>query len=120
MLRNIPVGGSGRKSKYTKRDQPSIEIPQFNHHQPFLHVKKKEFVGFYCDSSLSGIAVGNHFGSLPEIHGNMVLLFRSFPPIGSSDFHDGSFQQDNLRISWWISCHNGYRHFCLKLFMHHI
>ncbi|CAN6913476.1 unnamed protein product [Brassica oleracea] len=39
-LRNISIGGSGRKIKRTQRDQLSVEIQQVNHHQPFSHVPK--------------------------------------------------------------------------------
>ncbi|ESQ55284.1 hypothetical protein EUTSA_v10027080mg [Eutrema salsugineum] len=112
-LRNIPIGGSCRKSKRPKMDQPSVsqvvsvEIQQANHHQPLLHTqetnefvgsfaqKTKEFVGSFGSSS--SVVVENHFGSLPEIHGDMVTNvppIQSFPPMEAFDFSDVSFRQD--------------------------
>ncbi|CAN8325446.1 unnamed protein product [Cochlearia groenlandica] len=96
-LRNIPVGGSGRKTKRTKLDQPSIsnmvsiEIQQLNNYrQPFLHVQEtNDFRG----SSSSD--VGNIFSSLSEIYGDMLLPSRNFRPIMDRlDFSDVSLQQD--------------------------
>ncbi|ESQ55285.1 hypothetical protein EUTSA_v10026815mg [Eutrema salsugineum] len=104
-LRNIPIGGSGRKTKRQKIDQPSlsqmvsVEIQQINHHQPFLHVQEtNEFVGSFGGSS-SVVAVGNHFGSFSEIHGDMVLPIRTIRPLMDRlDFSDGSFNQDYFDV----------------------
>ncbi|XP_024014294.1 dof zinc finger protein DOF4.4 [Eutrema salsugineum] len=103
-LRDIPIGGSGRKTKRPKINQPSVsqvvsvEIQQVNHHQPFLHVQEtNEFTGT-SDSSSTVVPVGNHFSSLPEIHGDMVLPVQSFPPLDCLDFFDGSFYQDYCDI----------------------
>ncbi|WZY69062.1 hypothetical protein YC2023_001302 [Brassica napus] len=41
-VRNVSIGGSGRKIKRTQRDQPFVEIQQVNHHQPFSHVQKTQ------------------------------------------------------------------------------
>ncbi|KAL0737968.1 hypothetical protein Bca4012_014178 [Brassica carinata] len=97
-LRNIPIGGSGRKAKRPKIDQPSAEIQQVNHHQPFLHCQQaNEFVGsFGGSSSSSDVVVGNHFG-LHEIHGDMVNNappVRSFPPMEALNISDISFRRD--------------------------
>ncbi|CAH2051422.1 unnamed protein product [Thlaspi arvense] len=96
-LRNIPIGGSSRRSRSPKMDQPSgsVEVQQVNHHQPFLHVQEtNEFVGSF-DGSSSAV-VGNHFG-LPEIHADMVtnvLPIRSFPPMEALDYSDLSFRKN--------------------------
>ncbi|CAA7054602.1 unnamed protein product [Microthlaspi erraticum] len=92
--RNIPVGGRSRKAKRAKVDQPSVpqvvsvEIQQVNHPQPIV-------IG---GSSSSAVAVGNHFGSLPEINGEMVLPFQSYPQMDHLDFSLGLFQQDYYNI----------------------
>ncbi|KAF8101352.1 hypothetical protein N665_0206s0032 [Sinapis alba] len=92
-LRNIPIGGSGRKAKRPKTDQPSAEIQHVNQNQPFLHGQEtNEFVG----SSSSDVVVGNHFG-LHEIHGdvvNSVPPVRSFPPMEALNISDVSFRQN--------------------------
>ncbi|CAH8368306.1 unnamed protein product [Eruca vesicaria subsp. sativa] len=67
-LRNIPIGGSGRKPKRSKIDQQSAEIQQVNHH---------EFGRSFGGSS--DAVVENHFG-LHEIHSDMVT---NVPPVGS-------------------------------------
>ncbi|CAA7054598.1 unnamed protein product [Microthlaspi erraticum] len=91
-LRNIPIGGSCRKAKRQKMDHPSVsqlvsvETEQVNHHQPL-------FSGGSSSAS-PVVAVGNHFGSLHEIHGDMVLPVRSFGQVDRLDFSNGSFQQD--------------------------
>ncbi|KAG2291519.1 hypothetical protein Bca52824_038188 [Brassica carinata] len=100
-LRNIPIGGSGCKKKSTTIDQPfvsqavSAEIQQVSRRrQPFLHAQEtNQFVESFGGSS-SGFDVDNHVGSFPEIRGDGVLPFQSFPPMDRSYFHDGLFQQD--------------------------
>lgn len=99
-LRNIPIGGSGRKTKRPKIDQPSAEIQQVNHNQPFSHGQDtNEFVGSFGGSSTSSDVVdGNHFGNLHEIHGDMLNKapdpVRSFPPMEALNISDVSFRQD--------------------------
>ncbi|ESQ46517.1 hypothetical protein EUTSA_v10000420mg, partial [Eutrema salsugineum] len=66
MLRDIPIGGSGQTNEFTGSS----------------------------DSFSTVVPVGNHFGSLPEIHGDMGLPVQSFPPLDCLDFSDGSFYQD--------------------------
>ncbi|KAH0915152.1 hypothetical protein HID58_029598 [Brassica napus] len=66
-LRNIPIGGSGRKKKSTMIDQPfvsqavSAEIQQVSRRrQPFLHAQKtNQFVEYFGGSSY-GFDVDNH------------------------------------------------------------
>ncbi|KAF3513833.1 hypothetical protein F2Q69_00009289 [Brassica cretica] len=103
-LRNIPIGGSGRKKKSTTIDQPfvshavSAEIQQVSRRrQPFLHAQEtNQFVESFGGSS--GFDVDNHVGSFPEIRGDGVLPFQSFPPMDRSYFHDGLFQQDYYNV----------------------
>ncbi|ESQ56239.1 hypothetical protein EUTSA_v10027456mg [Eutrema salsugineum] len=105
-LKEIPIGGSGHKTKRPKINQPSVsqvvsvDIQQVNHNQPFLNVQEtNNFVGTFGPSSSSSIvAVGNHFGSLPEIHGDMVLPIRSVPPMNRLEFSEGSFHQDYFDV----------------------
>ncbi|CAA7054597.1 unnamed protein product [Microthlaspi erraticum] len=104
-LRNIPIGGSSRKSKRAKVDQPSVsqvvsvEIQQVNHHQPLLHVQEtNELVESFGGSSSTVVSVGSNFGSLPETHGEMVLPFRSLPPMDRLNFSVGSFQQNYYAV----------------------
>ncbi|XP_033142751.1 dof zinc finger protein DOF4.4 [Brassica rapa] len=96
-LRNIPIGGSGRKTKRPKIDQPSAENQQVNNHQPFLHGQEtNEFVGTFNGSSSSDVVAGNHFG-FHEIHGamvNNVPPVRSFPPMEALNISDVSSRQD--------------------------
>ncbi|KAJ0239389.1 hypothetical protein HA466_0230410 [Hirschfeldia incana] len=99
-LRNVPIGGSGRKVKRNISDQPSFsqvvsaENQQVSHHQPFLHDQEtNEFVG---SSSSAAVVGGNHFGSLPQFHGDMatnVPPFGSLPPTEALNISDVSFQQ---------------------------
>ncbi|CAA7054601.1 unnamed protein product [Microthlaspi erraticum] len=117
--RNIPIGGKGHKAKRAKVDQPSVsqvvsvEIQQVNHHQPLLN-------GGSSSSSSTVVAVG----SLPEIHGDVVLPTRSLPQMDHLDFSVGSFQQNcydvgsndlignpfiNQSIGTHVDNHNGYR-----------
>ncbi|XP_013647345.2 dof zinc finger protein DOF4.4-like [Brassica napus] len=97
-LRDIPIGGRARKIKRTSIDQPSVSqvasvIQQVNHHHPFSHVREtNEFLEPFCGSS-SSVAVGNHFSSLPEIHGDMVFPIQTIPPMDRFDLFDGSFNQ---------------------------
>lgn len=104
-LRNIPIGGSCRKTKRPRIDPPSVsqvvsvEIQQVSHHQPFLHVQEtNEYRGsFGGSSSSSAVVVGNHYGSLPEIHGDIVTNvtpIRSYRPMEALDFSEGSFRHD--------------------------
>lgn len=92
-LRNIPVavGGSGR--------QPSVAqvVPV---DQPIFHDQEtNDFLGTIGRSSSSAAAaVGNHLGSLPGTHGDVVLPVRSLPPVDRSDFNDGSFPQGYYHI----------------------
>ncbi|CAF2070198.1 hypothetical protein F2Q70_00034714 [Brassica cretica] len=92
-LRDIPIGGRARKIKRTSIDQPSVSqvlsvVQQVNHHQPFLHAQEtNEFLGTF------GGAVGNHFSSSPEIHGEMVLPIQSIPPMDRFDLFDVTFNQ---------------------------
>ncbi|KAF8114989.1 hypothetical protein N665_0030s0038 [Sinapis alba] len=104
-LRNIPAGGGGRKTKSPRIDQPSVaqvvpvETQQVNHHQPFSHDQEtNDFLGSIGGSSSSSSAVGNHFGYVPETHGDMVLLVRSLPPVDRSDYNDGSFPQGYYHV----------------------
>ncbi|KAJ4899833.1 Dof zinc finger protein DOF4.4 [Raphanus sativus] len=98
-LRNIPIGGSGRKTKRPKIDQPSAEIQQVNHNQPFSHGQDtNEFVGSFGGSSTSSDVVnGNHFDNLHEIHGDMLNKapdpVRSFPPMEALNISDVSFRK---------------------------
>ncbi|KAG2291522.1 dof zinc finger protein DOF4.3-like [Brassica napus] len=104
-LRNIPIGGSGRKKKSTTIDQPfvsqavSAEIQQVisRRHQPFLHAQAtNQFVRSFGGFS-SGFDVEN-VGSFPGNHGDVVLPFQSFTPMDRSYFHDGLFQQDYYNV----------------------
>ncbi|KAF8114980.1 hypothetical protein N665_0030s0029 [Sinapis alba] len=99
-LRNIPIGGSVRRTKSPRIDQPSVaqvvhvETQQVNHHQPFLHDQEtNNFLGSIGGSSSSAAVVENHFGSLPENHSKMVFPVRSHPPMDRPVFNDGSFPQ---------------------------
>ncbi|KAJ0239388.1 hypothetical protein HA466_0230400 [Hirschfeldia incana] len=99
-LRDIPIGGRARKLKRTSIDQPSVSqvvsaIQQVNNHQPFSHAQEtNKFLGtFGFSSSSSSAAIGNHFSSLPETHGDMVLSIRSIPPTDRFDLFDGPFNQ---------------------------
>ncbi|KAF8096137.1 hypothetical protein N665_0317s0043 [Sinapis alba] len=99
-LRDIPIGGRARKIKRTSIDQTSVsqvvsdEIQQVNHHQPFSHVQETtQFLEPFGGSSSFSAVVGNHFSSLPETHGDMVLPTRSIPPTDRFDLFDGSFHQ---------------------------
>ncbi|VVB12246.1 unnamed protein product [Arabis nemorensis] len=104
-LRNIPIGGSCRKAKRPRIEAPpsvsqvvSVEINQVTH-QPFIHVQEtNEFLGSFGGStSSSAVVVGNHYGSLPEIHADMVTNatpIRSFRPMETLDFSEGSTRQD--------------------------
>ncbi|KAF8114991.1 hypothetical protein N665_0030s0040 [Sinapis alba] len=105
-LRNIQIGGSGRNNKSTRIHQrPSASqvvyatIQQVSRrHQPSLHDQEtNQFVGSFGGSS-SGFDVDNQVGSFPEIHGDVVLPFQSFPPMDRSYFHDGLFQQDHYNV----------------------
>ncbi|CAN6986531.1 unnamed protein product [Brassica rapa subsp. trilocularis] len=93
-VKDVPIGGRARKIKHI--DQPSVsqvvpdEIQQVNHHQPFSHVQETtQFLEPFGGSSSSAV-VGNHFSSLPETHGDMMLPTRSIPPM---DLFDGLFHQ---------------------------
>ncbi|CAH8345419.1 unnamed protein product [Eruca vesicaria subsp. sativa] len=106
-LRNVPIGGSGRKIKRTMTDQPSIsqvvsvENHQFNHHQPFLH--DQETNGFVGSSAAAAAVRGNHFGSLLEFHGNMVTNvppFGNFPPMEASHISDVLFGQGSYNVGY--------------------
>ncbi|KAG2318487.1 hypothetical protein Bca4012_055310 [Brassica carinata] len=110
-LRNKPIGGSGRKNKCTRKDQPFVSqavyaaiqqvSPHQTRHQPFSHAQEtNQFVGTFGGSSASssGIAFGDQIGSFPEIHDDVVLPFQSFPSMDRSYFHDRLFQQDYYNV----------------------
>ncbi|CAL9226237.1 unnamed protein product [Arabidopsis halleri] len=95
-LRNIPIGGSCRKSKLPKIDQSSVsqmasvEIQPGNH-QPLSENQENISVS----ASSSSAAIGNHFGYFSELHGVANLSpTRSFLTMDHLDFGDESFQQD--------------------------
>ncbi|CAH8275909.1 unnamed protein product [Arabidopsis lyrata] len=95
-LRNIPIGGSCRKSKLPKIDQSSVsqmasvEIQPSNH-QPLSENQENISV----NASSSSAAIGNHFGYFSELHGVANLSpTRSFLTMDHLDFGDESFQQD--------------------------
>ncbi|KAF8115022.1 hypothetical protein N665_0030s0069 [Sinapis alba] len=104
-LRNIPVGGRGRKTKRPTVDQPfvaqvvPVETQQVNHHQTFLHDQEtSNLLGSIGGSSFFSAVVGNHFGSLPENHGDMVFPVRSHPPMDHPDFNDGPYPQGYYHV----------------------
>ncbi|CAH2078408.1 unnamed protein product [Thlaspi arvense] len=72
-LRDIPIGGSSRKSKRPKKVQETNKVGG--------------------SSGESSSSVGNHFGSSLEVHPDMinVLPIRTFPPIEASYVSDESF-----------------------------
>ncbi|KAF8118568.1 hypothetical protein N665_0004s0049 [Sinapis alba] len=123
-LRNIPIGGSGRTTKRPRIDQPSVaqvvpvETQQINHHQPFIHEQQtNDFLGSIGGSSsaTAAVVVGNHFGSLPEIQGDIVFPVRSPAlPMDRSGFNDGSSDLvgtplTNQSIGGHVNNYNSYR-----------
>ncbi|KAG7542079.1 Zinc finger Dof-type [Arabidopsis thaliana x Arabidopsis arenosa] len=95
-LRNIPIGGSCRKSKLPKIDQSSVsqmasvEIQPGNH-QPLSENQENISVS----AASSSAAIGNHFGYFSELYGVANLSpTRSFLTMDHLDFGDESFQQD--------------------------
>ncbi|CAE5972594.1 unnamed protein product [Arabidopsis arenosa] len=96
-LRNIPIGGSCRKSKLPKIDQSSVSqmtsvAIQPGNHQPLN--ENQENISVSASSS-SAAAIGNHFGYFSELHGVTNLSpTRSFLTMDHLDFGDESFQQD--------------------------
>ncbi|RID50313.1 LOW QUALITY PROTEIN: hypothetical protein BRARA_H01051 [Brassica rapa] len=107
-LRNISAGGS-RIDQTSVAQVVPVETQQVNHHQPFLHGQEtNDFLGSIGGSSSSAAVVGNHFGSLPETHGDMVFPFRSYPPMNRPVFNDGSFPQGYYHVGH-VNNHNSYR-----------
>ncbi|CAH8389515.1 unnamed protein product [Eruca vesicaria subsp. sativa] len=98
-IRNIPVGGSGRKSKRPRTDQPSVaqvvpvESQQVNHQQSILHDQEtNDFLGSIGSSS-SVAVVENQFTSLVETYSDMVFPVRSLPQMDRTESSDGSYTQ---------------------------
>uniref|UniRef100_M4DWL6 Dof-type domain-containing protein n=1 Tax=Brassica campestris TaxID=3711 RepID=M4DWL6_BRACM len=107
-IRNISAGGS-RIDQTSVAQVVPVETQQVNHHQPFLHGQEtNDFLGSIGGSSSSAAVVGNHFGSLPETHGDMVFPFRSYPPMNRPVFNDGSFPQGYYHVGH-VNNHNSYR-----------
>ncbi|CAH8345630.1 unnamed protein product [Eruca vesicaria subsp. sativa] len=105
VLRDVPVGGKAHKTKPKRIDEPLFPqvvsvIQQVNNHQPFSHAQEtNESLGTFGGSSSA--VVGNRFSSLPETHGDMVPLTRSYPPM---DRFGGSLNQGNYGAGFndWV------------------